>query len=62
MKTALAADTGLNAFKINVDSAGNVVTLKGVVDSPELKRLAEEVAKKVDGVATVKNEIQVRGG
>ena len=61
VKTALAGDVGLNAFKIDVDSFGNTVTLKGTVNSPETKRRAEEVARKVDGVATVRNELQVRG-
>ena len=61
VKTALAADTGLNAFKIDVDSAGTTVTLKGAVDNADLKRRAEDVARKVDGVATVKNELRIKG-
>jgi osmotically-inducible protein OsmY len=41
---------------------GNTVTLKGAVDSADTKRRAEEVARKVDGVATVRNELTVRSG
>jgi osmotically-inducible protein OsmY len=36
-----------------------VVTLKGKVDSAELKKKAEEIAKKVDGVKSVKNQLRV---
>jgi osmotically-inducible protein OsmY len=62
VKTALATDVGLKTLKIDVDSNGNTVTLKGVVDSAETKRRVGEVAKKVEGVASVKNELKVRGG
>jgi len=62
VKSALAADVGLRTLKIDVDSTGNTVTLKGAVDSAETRRKAEEVARKVDGVATVRNELTVRAG
>ena len=62
VKSALAADVGLKTLKIDVDSMGNTVTLKGAVDSADTKRRAEEVARKVDGVATVRNELTVRSG
>lgn len=62
VKTALAADVGLKTLKIDVDSAGTVVTLKGQVDSAETKRRAEEVARKVEGVSSVRNQLTVRSG
>ena len=62
VKSALAADVGLNTLKIDVDSAGTTVTLKGTVDSADKKQRAEEVARKVDGVATVRNQLQVKAG
>ena len=62
VKTALAADVGLKTLKIDVDSAGSVVTLKGNVDSAETKRRAEEIARKVEGVTSVRNELNVRAG
>jgi len=62
VKTALAADVGLSTLKIDVDSAGNTVTLKGTVDSADKKQRAEEVARKVDGVATVRNQLAVKSG
>jgi hyperosmotically inducible protein len=60
VKAALAGDVGLRTLRINVDSSGNTVTLKGVVDSEDTKRRAEEVAKQVEGVASVNNELTVR--
>src|SRR4051794_18355593 len=60
--TALANDVGLRTmYSINVDSDNGVVTLKGRVDSESTKQRAEEVAKRVSGVATVKNELRVKG-
>ena len=61
--TALANDVGLRTmYRINVDSDKGVVTLKGRVDSEDTKRRAEAVAKRVGGVNSVKNELQVKGG
>src|SRR5437763_17184336 len=61
--TALANDVGLRTmYSINVNSDKGVVTLKGRVDSESTKQRAEEVAKRVSGVATVKNELRVKGG
>jgi hyperosmotically inducible protein len=61
VKTALASDVGLRTMtNINVDSDDGVVTLKGKVTTAEAKKRAEEVAKKVDGVKSVKNQLTVR--
>lgn len=59
--TALASDVGLKTLKIDVDSDANsgTVTLKGRVDSEDTKKRAEEVAKKVEGVTAVKNQLVV---
>ena len=64
VKSALAADVGLRTVTgINVDTdAGGVVTLKGQVASDDMKKRAEQVAKKVNGVKSVKNELQVTKG
>ena len=60
VKSALASEAGLRTMtNIDVDSADGVVTLKGKVDSAEAKKKAEEVAKKVDGVKSVKNQLRV---
>jgi osmotically-inducible protein OsmY len=64
VKSALAADVGLKTVtSINVDSdKGGVVTLKGKVDSADMKKRAEQVAKKVSGVKSVKNQLTVTKG
>jgi osmotically-inducible protein OsmY len=64
VKSALAADVGLKTVTgINVDTdAGGVVTLKGKVDNADMKKRAGEVAKKVNGVKSVKNQITVTKG
>jgi hyperosmotically inducible protein len=60
VKTALASDAGLKTMTgIDVDSDEGVVTLKGRVDTADAKKKAEEIAKKVDGVKSVKNELKV---
>ena len=60
--TALANDVGMRTmYTINVDSDKGAVTLKGRVDSADTKRRAEEVTKRVGGVTSVKNELEVKG-
>ena len=60
VKSALAADVGMKTVtSIDVDSKDGVVTLKGKVDSADLKKKAGEIAKKVGGVKSVKNELKV---
>jgi osmotically-inducible protein OsmY len=60
VKTALANDAGMKTMtNIDVDSKDGVVTLKGKVDSADLKKKAGDIAKKVSGVKSVKNELKV---
>jgi hyperosmotically inducible periplasmic protein len=60
VKSALAKDAGFKTLgKIDVDSNEGVVTLKGRVESAEAKKKAEQIAKQVDGVKSVKNELRV---
>jgi hyperosmotically inducible protein len=60
VKTALASDAGAKTMtNINVDSNNGVVTLKGKVDSADMKKKAGEIAKKVEGVKSVKNQLTV---
>ena len=60
VKTALAKDEGMKTMtNIDVDSHNGVVTLKGKVDSAAAKKKAGEIAKKVDGVKSVKNQLTV---
>jgi osmotically-inducible protein OsmY len=64
VKTALAADVGLKTMtNVHVETdKGGVVTLKGNVDNADMKKRAGEVAKKVSGVKSVKNQLQVKKG
>jgi hyperosmotically inducible protein len=60
VKSALAADVGLRTLTgISVDSDGSTVTLKGSVDTEANKRRAEQVAQGVEGVSTVRNQLNV---
>ena len=58
-KMSLLADSRTPALDINVDSREGVVTLFGIVPSPEAKAAAEETALGVSGVKRVENELQV---
>ena len=61
VKTALAADVGLKTvteIHVETDHSG-IVTLSGKVGSADMKKRAEQVAKKVNGVKSVKNKIEV---
>ena len=63
VKSALVADVGMKTLRgVNVDSdtKTGVVTLKGHVDSADTKSRVEAVAKKVEGVKSVKNQLAVR--
>ena len=61
VKSALAADVGLKTLTgINVDTTGSVVTLKGSVDTAANKSRAEQVARGVEGVSSVRNELTVQ--
>ena len=59
-RTALATTSDLRDSTINVDCVNSVITLKGTVASATQKAKAEEVAKGIDGVKGVKNELQVK--
>jgi hyperosmotically inducible periplasmic protein len=55
----LAAADDLRDSTINVDVENGVVTLTGTVPTPAQKAKAEQVAKAVEGVTGVKNQIKV---
>ncbi len=61
-KGALATANDLSDSTINVDVANDVVTLKGSVKTAAQKTQAETVAKGIDGVKSVKNELKVDAG
>lgn len=60
VKAALVADTTTKAYQISVETFEGVVQLSGFVDSTEARSRAGQVAKQVDGVKNVKNELELR--
>ena len=58
-KIALAADSRVKGRQIEVETIGGQVTLRGKVDSDTAKHAAEGITAGLDGVKTVKNELQV---
>jgi len=58
-KMRLIANPETPAFDINVDTQDRVVTLFGMVDSQGAKMKAAEEARKVGGVRSVVNDLQV---
>ena len=60
VKAKLAADVRLSTLtNIEVNSTDGVVTLAGKVRSDEERRMAGDVARAVDGVVKVNNNLQV---
>lgn len=61
VKSALASNSVSNAADINVDVYRGDVKLSGFVDSAKDKSQAAAVARDVDGVKSVQNDIAVHG-
>jgi sporulation protein YlmC with PRC-barrel domain len=57
VKTALSLSKRIPSDKVNVDSQGDVVTLRGEVPSDQIRDLAESIARDVPGVSEVHNHI-----
>jgi hyperosmotically inducible protein len=60
VKTKLAANEGLKVFDIKVITDAQVVTLSGTVPTSALRDQAVTVAKSVDGVKDVVDNIDVK--
>jgi osmotically-inducible protein OsmY len=61
VKAALVADSVTKAHQINVETRQGEVLLSGFVDSREARSRAADLARKVEGVHSVKNSLEVRG-
>jgi hyperosmotically inducible protein len=61
IKAKMALDDNVNARAINVDSAGSVITLSGVVASSEQRQRAVRLASETEGVTRVVDRLQVTG-
>jgi hyperosmotically inducible protein len=62
VKAKLAREKAATLAKVNVDTKQGVVELKGTVDSNATKERATELARQVDGVRRVVNNLKVEGG
>jgi osmotically-inducible protein OsmY len=59
VKTKLAADDTVKAYKVDVDTRNGVVTLSGEVETSTAKEQAIRIARETDGVRDVIDQIQV---
>ena len=59
VKSKLVAEKTANLTRIDVDTTNQVVTLTGVVGSADQKARAEHLARQVEGVKSVKNNLQI---
>ena len=62
VKGKLAADDTVKAYRIDVDTKNNVVTLSGAVDTAAAKTRAVELARTTDGVQDVVDQLTVTPG
>ncbi|WBY00784.1 BON domain-containing protein [Ramlibacter tataouinensis] len=61
LKAAFAADPQLSALKINVDTTQGNVKLRGSVKNMQEWRKAGEVARGIEGVKSVDNQLVIGG-
>jgi hyperosmotically inducible periplasmic protein len=60
VKAKLIEDSSTKAHQINVETQKGVVQLAGFVDSTSAKARAGQLADSVDGVAQVRNDLEIR--
>lgn len=58
-KIALFADDRVKGRQIDVETTNGQVMLRGKVDSETAKQAAEDIAKGLDGVKSVKNDLEI---
>lgn len=60
VKSLLAGDDFLKSFQIGVETYKGTVQLSGFVDSQTAVNRAGEIARSVEGVKSVKNDLRVK--
>jgi osmotically-inducible protein OsmY len=60
VEAKLMADSTTKGYQINVGTQKGVVQLTGFVDSTTMKAKAGEIARSVDGVKQVRNDLEIR--
>lgn len=61
VKTKLAGTAPSTLLKVDVDTTNGIVQLNGTVDNDTTRRRASELARQVDGVRRVVNNLEVQG-
>jgi sporulation protein YlmC with PRC-barrel domain len=61
VKTRLAGTSPATLLKVHVDTTNGIVQLNGTVDSDKTRQRATELARQVDGVRRVVNNLRVQG-
>jgi osmotically-inducible protein OsmY len=60
VKTAILDEPSLKVMQINVETYKGAVQLSGFVDSPASQAKAVEIARAVEGVTSVKDDMRLR--
>ena len=60
VKTAILSQKGFEGLSIHINSYKNVVQLSGFIDTDVNKELAGQIARNVDGVSEVVNNLIVK--
>jgi len=60
VKTKILNEPSLKVLQINVETYKSVVQLSGFVDNAASRTKAVEIARSVQGVTSVKNDLQLR--
>jgi hyperosmotically inducible protein len=60
VQSKLTADRASNFTRVDVDTDRGIVSLSGVVPSAEQKSRAEELARQVNGVTRINNNLQIQ--
>jgi osmotically-inducible protein OsmY len=62
VKSKMAADDTVKAYRIDVDTKDRVVTLSGSVDTPAVRERAVEIARGTEGVQDVVDRLTISPG
>jgi len=59
IKSKMALDDTVPASRLDVDTSGGVVTVRGVVETPAQRARALQLARETDGVTSLNDRIEV---
>jgi hyperosmotically inducible protein len=60
VKAKLVGEKTTNLTRVDVETTNQIVALNGIVESPDQKQRAEQLAMQVNGVKRVQNNLQVQ--